>query len=95
MAGNDRQVARIVSITLKVTTADGKSRDIQIDPNEHDSFFWSPEAIGKFALPFYTATEGLERAVAIRRDVDGQLAATGLALIAHKRLCTLEVFDLG
>ena len=94
MAGSDREAARIVSITLKVATADGKSRDIQIDPNEHDSFFWSPEAVGKFALPFYTATDGLDRAVAIRRDVDGQLAATGLTLVTHKRLCTLEVFDL-
>lgn len=94
MAGNDREAARIVSITLKVATANGKSRDIQIDPNEHDSFFWSPEAVGKFALPYYAATDGLERAVAIRRDVDGQLAATGLTLVTHKRLCTLEVFDL-
>jgi hypothetical protein len=94
MAGSDREVAKIVSITLKVTTADGKSRDIQIDPNEHDSFFWSPEAVGKFALPFYAATDGLAKAVAIRGDVDAQLAATGLTLIAHKKLCTLEVFDL-
>ena len=94
MAGSDRQVARIESITLRVTTTDGKSRDIQIDPNEHDSFFWSPEAIGKFALPFYTATDSLERAVAIRREVDEKLAATGLSLVTHKRLCTLEVFDL-
>jgi hypothetical protein len=94
MAGNDRQAARIVSITLKVMTADGKSRDIEIDPNEHDSFFWSPEAVAKFALPFYAATDSLERAVTIRREVDDALAATGLSLITHKRLCTLEVFDL-
>ena len=94
MAGNDRPVARIESITLRVTTTDGKSRDISIDPKEHDSFFWSPEAIGKFALPFYAATDSLDRAIAIRGEVDAKLAATGLALVTHKRLCTLEVFDL-
>lgn len=94
MAGRDREGARIVSITVKVATADGKSRDLQIDPNEHDSFFWSAEAVGKFALPYYAVTEGLDRAVEISRELDDKLRATGLSFVTHKRLCTLEVFDL-
>jgi hypothetical protein len=94
MAGGKHQAAKIESITVKVTTTDGKSHEIRVDPDEHDSLFWSQDAIDKFALPYYVTTRSPDQAQAIRRQVDGQLAAVGLMVAAHKRLCTVMIADL-
>ncbi len=94
MAKAEGRTAKIESITVKVTTTDGKSHEIRVDPDEHDSLFWSPDAIDKFALPYYVTTRSPDQANAIRRQVDGQLAAVGLMVVAHKRLCSLMIADL-
>ncbi len=94
MAKDTPRAARIESITVKVTTADGRSHEIQVDPEEHDSIFWSPDAIDKFALPYYVTTRSPDQAAAIRRQVDAQVGASGQLLAAHKRLCTVRIADL-
>jgi hypothetical protein len=88
------QAARIESITVKVTTTNGRSHEIQVDPEEHDSLFWSADAIDKFALPYYVTTRSVDQAAAIRRQVDVQVGASGQLLAAHKRLCTVRIADL-
>jgi hypothetical protein len=94
MAKEAPRAARIESITVTVTTANGRTHEIHVDPEEHDSLFWSTEAIDKFALPYYVTTRSVDQAAAIRRQVDAQVGASGQLLAAHKRLCTVRIVDL-
>lgn len=94
MAKEAPRAARIESITVKVTTANGRSHEIQVDPEEHDSLFWSTEAVDKFALPYYVTTRSADQAASIRRQVDTQVGASGQLLAAHKRLCSMMIADL-
>lgn len=94
MATESRGMGKIESITVKLRTRDGAARQITIDPDENDALFWSGEAVDKLALPFYLATRSREQALAVRRQVDEQMLASGYIIAAHKRLCTLTVADL-
>ncbi len=94
MAAENRSEATIESIVVKVRAKDGTASEITVDPNENDALFWSQEAVDKLALPFYLSSRSLEQALAVRRQVDEQMAAGGLMIAAHKRLCTLLVADL-
>ena len=94
MPTEERNLGKIESITVKLRTRDGVARQITVDPDENDALFWSGEAMDKLALPFYFASRSREQALAVRRQVDEQMLASGYIIAAHKRLCTLLVADL-
>lgn len=89
MAKESAQRSRIESITVRVTTSDGSSHEIQVDPSENDSIFWSLEALDKFALPFYLATRGFQEAAGLRAQAEEELARSGLVFGPHKKLCSI------
>jgi hypothetical protein len=86
--------AGVISVTVKFRTNEGKESSVTIDGRSSDALFWSMEAIDKFALPFYHATEGYERAVDIRRAAEAQLAETGMIIGPHKKYCLILLPEL-
>ena len=89
MTYTGKNEAEVVSVTVKFRTAAGEERSVTIDGGSSDALFWSLEAVDKFALPFYLATEGFEKAASIRREAEAQLARLGLAIGPHKKYCLL------
>jgi hypothetical protein len=89
-----KREAEILSITVKFRTAQGEERSVTVDGRSSDALFWSIEAIDRFALPFYLATEGFEKAAAIREEAHAQLAKAGLIIGPHKKYCLLSIVEL-
>jgi hypothetical protein len=89
-----REEAGVISVTVKFRTKDGKERSVIVDGQSSDALFWSMEAIDRFALPFYHATEGYEKAVDIRRAAEAQLAEAGMIIGPHKKYCLILLPEL-
>jgi hypothetical protein len=90
----DKREAEIISVVVKFRTATGEERSVTVDGRSSDALFWSLEAIDRFALPFYLATEGFEKAAAIRQEANAQFAKMGLAIGPHKKYCLLPIVEL-
>jgi len=69
----------VVEVVLSLRDDAGAETTIRLDGREHDALFWSMSAIDKFAVPYYTRTDGPEYAAEMRRRA---MRAQGTA-VAH------------
>lgn len=97
MVHDEKREPGVVAITVQFRTSSGEERSVTIDGRSSDALFLSLEALDKFALPFYLATDGFERAAAIRREAQEQLAQIGMIIGPHKKYCRIMLpnFNLG
>lgn len=82
---------KIVEITVKVRSSNGKETTIVLDSNIYDAVFVSMEALEKFAFPYYQRIEGESTVRKLRNLANQQLTKTGVIIGPHKKQCLLEV----
>lgn len=83
---------QILSVTVRVRTADGKVGNVEIDPDKEtgsDAVFFSVESVRNFLVPFYTARkgEGADSAKAILSQAQADLEKYGFIILPHKWKC--------
>jgi len=81
----------ILSVTVRFRTRDGRERELNLDPQEHDAVFWSLEAVDRFLLPAYLGREGFEFIDRLRSEIVGSIDEVGISIPRHKRLCGIHL----
>jgi hypothetical protein len=63
----------VLSITVRLRTADGREQTVQYDPTSVDAVFLTTQAIDKFMVPYYTKLYGPEFADSLRNAMIGKV----------------------
>jgi hypothetical protein len=61
----------VLSVTVRVRTADGREQTLQYDPRGVDAVFLTIQAVDKFMVPYYTTLYGRGFADSVRAAVIG------------------------
>jgi hypothetical protein len=89
-----RSRARIISITVRVRTREGRERVVSINPRTFDSLFFNAKVAERLLAPYYFADKGFDGALKalapLHRRVEADKAGA-VTLVPHKPWCQYTV----